>query len=172
MLWYSSFLNFIFTAIVNFFHLCLIKNTLFDASLLFEKHIQVQFSHSVMLDSLWAHRLQHTTPPCPAPTPRVCSNSCPLSRWCHPTISCFIVPFSSLLQSFPASGSFAINQFFALGGQSIGVSVSTPVLPKNNQDWFPLESTGWNYLQLKGLSRVVSNNTVQKHQFFSTQLSL
>ena len=115
--------------------------------------------------------LQHARPPCPSPTPGVYSNSCPLSRWCHPTISSSVVPFSRL-QSFPASGSFPISQFFASGGQSIGVSASTSVLPMNIQDWSPLGWTGWISLQSKGLSRVFSSTTVQKHQFFGTQLSL
>ena len=130
----------------------------------------VQSSRSVMSNSLWPHELHHTRPPCPSPTPGVYSNSCPLSRWCHPTIS--VIPFSSRLQSFPASGSFPMSQFFIPGGQSIGVSASTSVLPMNIQDWFPLGWTGWISLQSKGLSRVFSNTTVQKHQFFGTQLSL
>ena len=132
----------------------------------------VQFSHSVVYDSLRPHGLQHTRPPCPSPTPRVYSNSCPLCRWCHPTILSSVVPFSSHLQSFPASRSFQISQFFESGGQSIGVSASASVLPKNIQDWFPLGWTGCISLQSKGLSRVFSNTTVQKHQFFGTQLSL
>ena len=136
------------------------------------KNIQsVQFSHSVMSDSLKPHGLQHARPPCPSPTPRICSNSCPLSRSCHPTISSSVVPFSSPLQSFPASGSFKMNQLFASSGQSIGVSPSTSVLPMNIQDWFPLGLTGWISLQSKGLSRGFSNTTVQKHQFFGIQLS-
>ena len=113
-----------------------------------------------------------TRPPCPSPTPGVYSNSCPLSHWCHPTISSSVIPFSSHFQSFPASGSFQMNQFFTSGGQSIEVSASTSVLPMNIQDWFPLGWTGWIPLQSKGLSRVFSNITVQKHQFFSAQLSL
>ena len=123
----------------------------------------VQFSHSVVSDSLWPHGLRHTRPPCPAPTPRVCSNSCSLSPWCRPAISSSVVPFSSCLQSFPASGSFQMSQFFTLGGQSIGVSASTSVLPMHVQDWFPLRWTGWISLQSKGLSRVFSNTTDQKH---------
>ena len=102
----------------------------------------VQFSCSVVSDSLWPHGLQHARPPCPLPTPRVYSNSCPLSQWCHPTISSSVVPFSSCLQSFPASGSFQMSQFFALGGQNIGISASPSVLPMNIQDWFPLGWTG------------------------------
>ena len=126
----------------------------------------VQFSCSVVSNSLWPHRLQHARLPCLSPNSRACSNSCPLSWWCHPTISSSVIPFSSCLQSFSASGSFPMSQFFASGGQSIGASVSALVLPMNIQDWFPLELTGWISLQFKGLSRVFSNTTVQKHQFF------
>ena len=132
----------------------------------------VQFSHWVMSESLQPHGLQHTRPPCPSPTPRIYSNSRPLTRWCHPAISSSVVPFSSRLQSFPASGSFQMSQFFPSGSQSIGVSASASVPPMNIQDWFPLGWTGWISLQSKGLSRIFSNTTVQKHQFFSTQLSL
>ena len=132
----------------------------------------VQFSHSVISDSLWPHALQHTRIPCPSPTPRAYSNSCPLSQWCHAIISSSVIPFSSCLQSFPASGSFQMSQFFASGGQSIGISASTSVLPKNFQDWFLLGWTGWISLQSKGLSRVFSTTTVQKHQFLGAQLSL
>ena len=131
----------------------------------------VQFSHSVVSNSLQPHGLQHTRPLCPSPAPRAYPNSCPLSRWCHPTISSSVIPFSHL-QSFPASGSFQMSQFFASGDQSIGISASTSVLPINFQDWFPLGLTGWISLQSKGLSRVSSNTTVQKHQFFGAQLSL
>ena len=131
-----------------------------------------QFSCSVLSDSLWPHGLQHARPPCPSPTPGVHSNSCPLSRWCHPTISSSVVPFSFCPQSFPASGSFQMSQFFVSGGQSIGVSASISVLPMNTQDWSPLGWTGWISLQSKGLSRVFSNTTVQKHQLFGAQLSL
>ena len=112
----------------------------------------VQFSHSVVSDSLRPHEPQHTRPPCPWPTPGVYPNSCPLSRWCHPTISSSVIPFSSCLQSYPASGSFQMSQLFAWGGQSTGVSASTSVLPLNTQDWFPLGWTGWISLQSKGLS--------------------
>ena len=122
-----------------------------------------------MSDSLWPHGLQHTRPPCPSPPPGVHSDSCALSQWCHPTISSSLVPFSSCLQSFPASGSFQMSQFFASGGQSIGVSALTLVLPMNIQDWFPLGWTGWISLLSKGFSRVFSNATVQKHQCFGTQ---
>ena len=126
----------------------------------------VQFSFSVVSDSSQPNRLQHTRPPCPLPTPGVYSNSCPLSWWCHPAISSFVVPFSSCLQSFPAWGSFPVSQFFTPSGQSIGVSASTSVLPMNIQDWFPLGWTGWITLQSEGLSRVFSNTTAQKSQFF------
>ena len=136
------------------------------------KWSSVQFSHSVVSDSLWPHGLQHTRPPCPSPTPGVYSNSCPLRWWCHPTITSSVVPFSSCLPSFQASGSFQMNQFFASGGQSIGASASASVLPMNTQDWSPLGWTGCISLQPKGISTVFSNTTVQKHQFFGTQLSL
>ena len=129
-------------------------------------------AHSDFSDSLRPHGLQHVRPPCPSPTPRVYSNSCPLSQWCHPTISSSVIPFSLCLQSFPASGSFPMSQLFASSGQSIGVSASTSVLPVNSQDWSPLGWTGWISLQSKGLSRVFSNTTVQRHQFFGAQLSL
>ena len=132
----------------------------------------VQFSRSVVSNSLWPHELQHARPPCPSPTPRVYPNSCPLSRWFHPTISSSAVPFSSCPQSLPASGSFQMNQFFPSGGQSPGVSASTSVLPMNTQDSSPLGWTGWISLQSKGLSRVFFNTTVQKHQFFGAQFSL
>ena len=132
----------------------------------------VQFSLSVMSDSLRPHEPQHARPPCPWPTPSAHPNPCPLSWWCHPTISSAVNPFSSCPQSFPASGSFPMSQLFASGGQSIGVSALTSVLPINTQDWYPLGWTGWISLQSKGLSRVFSNTTVQKHQFFGTQLSL
>ena len=136
------------------------------------KMVSVQFSRSVTSDSLWPHGLQHARLPCPSPTPGTYSNSCPLSWWCHPTISSSVVPFSSCLQYFPGSGSFQMSQFFTSGGQSIGVSASASVLPMNIQDWSPLGCTGWISLQSKGLPRVFSNTTVQKHQFFGAQLSL
>ena len=132
----------------------------------------VQFSHSVVSDSLRPHELQHARPPCPSPTPGVHPNPCPLCRWCHPTISSSVIPFSSCPQSLPASGSFPMSQLFALGGQSIGVSASTSVPPMNTQDWSPLEWTGWISLQSRGLSRVFSDTTVQNRQFFNAQLSL
>ena len=133
----------------------------------------VQFSCSVVSDSLWPHGLQHASLPCPSPTPGAYSNSSPSRQWCHPTISSSVIPFSSRLQSFPASGAFPMSWFFASGGQSIGISASAPVLTMNqSKDWFPLGWTGWISLQSKGLSRVFSNTTVQKHQFFSAQLPL
>ena len=131
----------------------------------------LQFSHSVMSDSLRPHESQHTRPPCPSPTPGVHSNLRPLSWWCHPAISSSVVPFSSCPQSLPASQSFPMSQLFTWGGQSTGVSALASFLPKNTQGWPPLEWTGWISLQSKGLLRVFSNTTVQKHQFFSTQLS-
>ena len=131
----------------------------------------VQFSCSVMSDFLRPHGLQHTRLSCPSPTPRAYSNSCPSCQWCHPAISSSVVPFSCP-QSLPASGSFPKSQLFASADQSIGVSASASVLPMNMQDWFPLRWTGWISLQSKGLSRVFSNTTVQKHLFFGAQLSL
>ena len=131
----------------------------------------VQFSHSVVSDSLWPHEPQHARPPCPSPTSRVHSDSRPSSPWCLPAISSSIVPFSSCPQSIPVSESFPMSQLFTWGGQSTGVSASTSVLPMNTQDWPPLGWTCWISLQSKGLSRVF-NITVQKHQFFSAQLSL
>ena len=131
----------------------------------------VQFSHSVLSDSLQHHGLQHARPPCPSPTPRVYLNSSPLSWWWHPTISSSVIPFSSCLQSFPESGSFQMSQFFASGGQSTGVSASASDLPMNIQDWSPLGWTGWIFLQSKGHSRVFSNTPVQKHQFIDPQFS-
>ena len=128
----------------------------------FLKKDSIQFSHSVMSDSLRPHELQHARPPCPSPTPGAHSNSCPLSPWCHPAISSSVVPFSSCPQSLPASESFPTSQLFAWGGQSIGVSASASVLQMNTQDWSPLGWTGWISLQSKGLSRVFSNTTVQK----------
>ena len=133
--------------------------------------LSVQFSHLVMSDCLQLHGLQHTRLPSPLPTPIAYSNSCPLSKWCHPPISSSVVPFSCRLQSFPTSGSFPMSQFFASRGQSTGVSASTSVPPMNIRTDFLLRWVGWILLQSKGLSRVFSNTTVQKHQFFSTQLS-
>ena len=129
----------------------------------------VQFSCSVVSGSLQPRGLQQATPPCPSPTPGAYSNSCPLSRWCHPTISSSVIPFSSCLHSFPASGSFPMSQFFTSGGQSIGVSASASVLSMNIQDCFLLGLTGWIFLLSKGLSSVFSNTTIQKHQFFDAQ---
>ena len=131
----------------------------------------VQFSRSMVSESLWPHESQHARPPCPSPSPRVYSNSCPWSWWCHPAISSSVTPFSSCPQPLSASWSFPMSQLFAWGSQIIGVSVSTSVLPMNTQDWSPLGWTGWIFLQSRGCSRVFSNTTVQKHQFFGTQLS-
>ena len=135
------------------------------------KSNSVQLNSSVMCDSLRAHGL-HTRPACPSPISRVYSNSCPSTRWCHPTISFFVILFSPHLQSFSASGSFPMSQLLASGGQSIGVLASASVLPLNIQDWFPLGWTGWISLQSRRFWRVFSNNTVQKHQFFGALLSL
>ena len=121
--------------------------------------------------TLRPHGLQHARLACPSPTPRACSNSCQLSRWCHPNISSSVIPFSCCLPSFPTSGSFPVSQFFASGGQSIGAPASASVLPVNIQDWSPLGRTGWISLQSSGLSRVFSNTTVQKPQFFNAQPS-
>ena len=136
--------------------------------------LSVHFNHSVVSNFLQSHGLQQARLPCPSPTPRAYSNSCPSDQWCHPTISSSVIPLSSCLQPFPASRSFQMSQFFSSDGQSIGVSASASasVLPKNIQDWFPLGLTGWTSLLPKGLSRVFSNTTVQKHQSFSAQLSL
>ena len=149
-----------------FYHIyeeCIFSNLLYSS---------VQLSRSVVSDSLWPHELQHARPPCPSPTPGVHPNPCPLSWWYHSNISSSVIPFSSCPQSLPASGSFPVSQLFAWGGQSTGVSASASVLPMNPQHWSPLGWTGWISLQSKGLSRVFSNTTVQKHQFFSAQLSL
>ena len=136
----------------------------------------VQFSCSVVSNSLWPHGLQHARLPCPSLTSRACSNSCPLSWWCHPTISSSVVPFSSCLQSCPTSGSFPMSQFFTSGGQSIGVSASASVLPMNIQDWFPLGLTGWISLQSKGLKSLLQHHSskasiLQHSAFFIVQLS-
>ena len=132
----------------------------------------VQFSRSVTSNSLWPHRLQDARLPCPSPTPGACSNSCPLSQWCHPTISSSVVPFSSCLQSFPASGSLPVNQLFISGGQSTGASALISVLPVNIQGWFPLGLTGLISLLSKGLLSVFSSTTVWKHRFFGPQALL
>ena len=138
-----------------------------------QDHTAVQFSSFAQLSlTLCDPMTQHVRPPCLSPTPGACSNSCPLSRWWHPTISSSVVPFSSCLQSFPASVSFQMNQIFASSGQSIAVSASSSILPLNIQNWFPLGLNGLISLQSKGLSRVFSNTTIQKHQLFSAQLSL
>ena len=153
----------------NIFTDAVLSNRIFNDT----NFLSVQFSRSVVSNSLRPHGLQHARPPCPSPTPGIYSNSCPLSRWCHPTISSSVVPFSSRPQFFPASGTFPMSQFFPSGGQSTGVSASTSVLPMNTRtDLLYLGWTGWISLQSKGLSKVFSNTTVQKHQFFSAQLSL
>ena len=138
----------------------------------FSTFSSVQFSHSVVSDSLRPHESQPTRPPCPSPTPGVHADSCPSSQWCHPAISPSVVPFSSCPDSLPASESFPMSQLFTWGGQSTGVSALASVLPKKSQGWSPSEGTGWISLQSKGLSRVFSNTTVQKHQFFGTQPTL
>ena len=135
------------------------------------KFFSPQFSRSVVSNTFRPHGLQHARPPCQSPTPGAYSNSCPLGPWCHRIMSSSVIPFS-YLQSFPTSGSFPVSQFFTSGGQSFGVSASASVFPMNIQGWSPLGWTGWIFLQSKGLSRVFSNTTVQKHQFFSAQLSL
>ena len=138
------------------------------------KHKQIQFSLVQLLSRVWlfaTHESQHARPPCPSPTPRVYPNSCPLSQWCHPAMSFSVIPFTSCPQSLPTWESFPMSQLFAWGGQNIGVSALASVLPKNIQDWSPLEWTGWISLQSKGLSRVFSSTTVKKHQFFGAQLS-
>ena len=161
--WWEGYLSSFTIRAKNIYECHSIKNLTFSS---------VQVSHSVLHNSLQPHGLQNARLPCPSPIPGACSNSCPSSQWCHPTISSSIVPFSSCPQSFPASGSFPMSQFFTSGGQSIVVSASASVLPMNNRDWSPLGWTGWISLQSKGLSRVFFNNTVQKHQFFSAQPSL
>ena len=146
----------------------------FSSLLICKNRIQfssVQFSRSVVSNSLRPHESQHARPPCPSPTPRVYSNSCPLSHWYHATILSSVIPFSSCPQSLPASESFPMSQLFPWGGQSIGVSALASFLPKNTQGWSPLGWTGWISSESKGLSRVFSNTTVQKHQFFGAQLS-
>ena len=146
-----------------------ICNTYFS---IYRYSLYTQFSRSVVSNSLRPHELRHATPPCPSPTLGVYSNKCPLSQWCHPIISSSVISFSSCPQSFPTSGSLQIRQLFASGGQNTGVWFLTSVIPMNSQDQFPLGWTGWISLQSKGLSRIFSNTTVQKHQFFCAQLSL
>ena len=161
-----------FKKCILFFLLWLSYMSLYDIIYIINSFISVQFSCSVMSNSLRTHGLQHTRPPCMSPTPRLHPDSSPLSHRCIPTISSSVGPFSSCPQSFPASRSFQMSQLFASAGQSIGVSASKSVLPMNTQDSSPLGWTGWISFQSKGLSRVFSNTTVQKHQFFSAQLSL
>ena len=151
-----------------------VRPVAFDLGNLLKKNLRgssVQFSRSVVSDSLWPHESQHARPPCPSPSPGVYPNSHSSSQWCHPAISSSVIPFSSCPQSLPASGSFPMSQLFAWGGLSIGVSASASFLPKNTQDWSPLGWTGWISLQSKGLSRVFSNTKVPKHQLFGAQLS-
>ena len=141
-----------------------------------QRNAEIQFSRSVMSNSLWPHGLQHTRLPCPSPFSEVCSNSCPLSRWCHPTISSSVIPFSSCLQSFPGSGSFPMSQFFTSGGQSIGVSASTSVLPMNIQNWFPLGLICFDLLAMQGTLKSLlqhhnSKASIQCSAFFIVQLS-
>ena len=157
--------------ILNLFFLLPRKHEILLYTFSFANIKKVQFSCSVVSDSLRPHESQYTRPPCPSPTPGVHPNSCPSSQWCHPAISSSVVPFSSCPQSLPASESFPMSQLFAWGGQSTGVSALASFLPKKSQGWSPSEWTGWISLQSKGLSRVFSNTTVQKHQFFSDQLS-
>ena len=159
----------LFPKIISFLLFLLLVNLFSEMSWSLEGY---QFICSIVSDSLWPHGLQSTRLPCPSPTPRAYSNSWPLSQWCHPTISSSVIPFSSHLQSILTSGSFQMSQFFAQGGQGIGISASTSVLPMNIQDLLPLVWSGWIFLLSKGLLRVFSNTTVQKHQFFSAQLSL
>ena len=157
---------------MHYFLITLVIAYVFGCFILLVVFSSVHFSCSVMSDTLRPHGLQQAWPPCPSPTPEAYSNSCPLSWWCHPTTSSSVIPFSSSLQSFPASGFFPMSQFFTSGSQSIGVSALASVLPMNIQDWFPLGWTAWISLQSKGLSRVFSNTIVLKHQFFGAQLSL
>ena len=147
---------------------CILQNTYCPSG---HQRKLLLFNHSAVSNSLWPHGLQYARFPCPYLYPRVCLNSCPLNRWCHPAISFSVIPFSSCPESLPESGSFLMSQFFASGDQSIGASASASVLPMNIQGWFPLGLTGWISLQSKGLSRVFSNTTVQKHQLFSAQPS-
>ena len=149
---------------------CIFKATYFklvSSIFVWDGSNTLQFSHSVVSDSLRPHELQHARPPCPSSTPRACSNSCSSSWWCHPTLSFSVVPFSSCLQSFPASGFFPMSRFFTSGGQTIGTSVSASVCPLNIQDWFPLGWTGWISLQSKGLSRVFSKNSSKAINFLA-----
>ena len=160
-----------FVVLATKVQICLNQGHFFPIIDRVETPLQSNQFTSVQSNSLWPHELQHVRLSCPSPTPGVYLNSCPSSQWCHPAISSPVIPFSSFPQSLPASGSFPLSQLFASGGQCIGDSASTSVLPMNIQDWFPLGLTGWISLQSRGLSRVFSNTTVQKHQFFGTQLS-
>ena len=171
--WFMLDAHQVFGVLSQFLMLSLNKINLAKANVISSTWIisSLQFSCSAMSDSLRPHVSQHARPPCPSSTSGVHSNSCPLSQWCHPAISSSVIPFSSCPQSLPASVSFPVSQLFAWGGQGIGVSALGSVLPKNTQDWSPLEWTGWVSLQSKGLSRVFSNTTVQKYQFFGAQPS-
>ena len=175
---FKEFIILLVLIISAYVHISLLGNNFFRSMNIYynmirkQNDMSVQFSRSVMSDSLQPHGWQLPRLPCPSPTPRACSNSCPSSQWYLPTIESSVIHFSSCLQSFPASGSFPVSQFFASGGHSIGVSASASVLPVNIQDWFPLGWTGWISLQSMRLSRVFSNTTVKKHQFFCAQLSL
>ena len=170
--YFNGLLNFYFKYILNYFFSFSSTSAIVYNIYIHFNMLLIQFCCSVVSDSLQTHESQHDRPPCPSPTPGVHPNSCPSSRWCHPAISSSVIPFSSCLQSFPASGSFPMSQLFTWGGQSIGVSASASVLPMNTQDRSPLEWTGWISLQSKGLSKVFSNIIVQKHQFFGAWLSL
>ena len=172
--WFMLDAHQVFGVLSQFLMLSLNKINLAKVNVIFSTWIisSVQSSCSVVSDSLRPYELQHSRPPCPSPTPGVHPNPCPLSWWGHPTISSSVVTFSSCPQSFPALGSFPMSQLFTSGGESIGVSASASALPMNIQDWFPLGWTGWISLRSKGLSRVFSNTTFQKHQFFGVQSSL
>ena len=160
-----------FPSLLRAFFLCFLGVKTVCSKVIYLMYSFVQFSRSVVSDSLWPHESQHVRPPCPSPTPRVHSDSRPSCQWCHPAISSSVLPFSSCLQSLPASEAFPMNQLISWGGQSTGVSALASFLPKNTQDWSPSEWTSWISLQSKGLSRVFSNTTLQKHQFFGTQPS-
>ena len=157
---------------IMFIELVMLSNHLILCRPLLLLFFQFSSVAQLCLKTLWPHGLQHARLPCSSPTPGACSHSCPWSWWCHPTISSSVIPFSSCLQSFPAWGSFPMTQLFASDGQNTGALASASVLPKNIQDWFPLGWTGWMSFQSKGLSKVFSDTTVQKHQFFCAQLSL
>ena len=160
------------TLSLHFFYFYLSPASVINNFFLILVFTPIQFSRSVVSNSLRPHGLKYARPPCPSSTPGVYSHPCPSSRWCHPTISSSVIPFSSCLQTFPASGSFPVSQLFTSGGQSIGALASASVLPMNIQEWFPLGWTGWISTKSKGLSAAFSNTTVQKHQFFGIHISL